>query len=352
MVAFPTGRRGTGSGSSVRVRLVAASLASAVATLASASTGAADAGAGHVPGGVANADRTEVGEPVADAVATTAFVREVAPGHFVHVGHHEDMSAANGGDVATIGFVVGEASVAVIDPGGGSDVARALLGAVRERTSLPISHVVLTHFHPDHVLGAHVILAAADPAVVAHAHHVRAAVQRGAFYTDRYAALTDAGASIATPTLAIEPGTPLALDLGGRVLTVRAHATAHSDNDVSVLDRAAGVLWTGDLVVAGRTPSLDGSLVGWLEALDEIAALDARLIVPGHGEPGPPGPILRAQRGYLGALLDDTRARLAAGERLAEALAAAEAADPGTWRLFELHHPANVTRAWTELEWE
>ena len=35
-----------------------------------------------------------------------------------------------------------------------------------------------------------------------------------------------------------------------------------------------------------------------------------------------------------------------------DAAAAAERADAGGWTLFALQHPTNVTRAWTELEWE
>ena len=294
-------------------------------------------------------------------------VREVAPGHFVHVGRHEDMSLANRGDVANGGFVIGERGVAAIDPGGGASVGRALARALRERSALPLTHVILTHFHPDHVLGARAFVEAAGGTtdrgaggaagesameVVAHASHARAAVQRGAFYLERHAALLDGADALLVPTLEVEPGAPLAIDLGGRALEVRAYPTAHTDNDIVVFERASGTLWAGDLLVAKRTPSLAGELRGWLAVLDELAALAPRLVVFGHGEPGALEAPLEAQRTYLEALLSDVRARLAAGEGLGEALAAAEDAPKGRWALFELHHPANVTRAWTELEWE
>ena len=310
-------------------------------------------------------------------------VREVSPGHFVHVGRHEDMSADNRGDVANGGFVIGERGVAAIDPGGSASVGRALGAALRERSALPLTHVILTHFHPDHVLGARAFVEAAngtssggrsagegvrgeestgtgatgkgasDVEVVAHTTYPRAMVQRGAFYLDRYAALVDDDAgALLVPTLEVVPGTPLMIDLGGRRLEVRAHPTAHTDNDLTVLERSSGTLWAGDLLVAGRTPSLDGDLRGWLAVLGELAALAPRVVVFGHGEPGELGTPLDAQHAYLEALLSDVRARLAAGEGLSDALEAAEGAPPGHWALFELHHPANVTRAWTQLEWE
>ena len=296
------------------------------------------------------------------AGARADHVREVAPGHFVHLGRHEDMTGGNGGDVANGGFVIGERAVAVIDPGGGTATARALMRALRARSDLPITHVVLTHVHPDHTLGA-AVFADADVDVVAHANYARALAQRGAFYRDRFGALIEPGTAWLEPTRELAAGERARIDLGGRTLELRAYPTAHTDNDLSAFDRSSGTLWAGDLVFAERLPALDGSLRGWLEALDAIVALESRLIVPGHGEPGKPAPMLGAQRAYLERLLVDTRARIAAGERLADALAAAEregvaASWPGPgggverWSLFELHHPTNVTRAWTELEWE
>ena len=355
-MAADEGRDGIGrvDGSRERARrLLATIAASALALLPVAATPAdvSDGVSGEVSGDVDGAP----------------FVREVAPGHFVHVGRHEDLSAANRGDVANGGFVIGETGVAVIDPGGSSAVARRLAAALRERTALPVTHVVLTHFHPDHVFGAHVF-AAADgapaPLVVAHARHARAAVQRGAHYLERFPTLLDAAPDAATdrrsggaatlvaPTRTVAAGETLEIDLGNRVLAVHGWPTAHTDNDVSVLDAGAGVLWTGDLLVEGRTPSLDGNLVDWLDVLDALERLGAPLVVPGHGEPGASAVTLAPVRRYLGALLADTRERVAAGGRLAEALAVAERAPASGWVLFALHHPRNVARAWSELEWE
>ena len=57
------------------------------------------------------------------------------------------------------------------------------------------------------------------------------------------------------------------LNLGNRVLTVSAFSTAHTDNDLIVFDQKTKTLWTGDLLFIERTPSLDGSIVGWLDAM-------------------------------------------------------------------------------------
>ena len=50
--------------------------------------------------------------------ALRVAVGEIAPGVFVHQGQIAIQSAANLGDIANAGFVIGEKAVAVIDAGG------------------------------------------------------------------------------------------------------------------------------------------------------------------------------------------------------------------------------------------
>jgi glyoxylase-like metal-dependent hydrolase (beta-lactamase superfamily II) len=120
-----------------------------------------------------------------------------------------------------------------------------------------------------------------------------------------------------------------------------------------VLDEASRALWAGDLVFAGRLPSLDGDLKGWLGALGTLETLPALRVIPGHGPASLPWPQGDAdEKRSLTLLLRDVRAAIAAGRDIDQAVASAARAERGKWALFDAYNGHNVTVAYKELQWE
>jgi len=287
------------------------------------------------------------------ALAEPLAVREVARGSYVHQGPHDEATAGNHGGIANLSFIVGGTAVAVIDSGGSAWQGRRLHEAVRRVTDLPIRYVINTHVHPDHIFGNAAFLAD-GPDFVGHAKLPRAVAARGAYYLEglkqRLGTVSE-GSEVVAPTLTVSDG--LELDLGGRILRLTAYPTAHTDNDLTVLDVQTGTLWTGDLLFRERVPVVDGSLKGWLEAMAALRRVEVRLVVPGHGAPTADWPAaLDRQERYLRLLRDEIRAVIRDGGTMEQAVASVAAAERNAWLLFDDYNPRNVVTAFTELEWE
>lgn len=285
------------------------------------------------------------GEAPLDMIAEDAFVQR---------GAHEPMLPSNLGHVANVGFVIGDDGVAVIDSGGSALHGQALRAAIRNLTDRPIRYVIATHVHPDHLFG-HAAFLEDNPIFVGHGKLPAALDARGAFYLDNlrdeFGELAE-GTEVVRPDLLVED--EMILDLGNRPLLLKAHATAHTDNDLTVLDQVPGVLWAGDLVFMERCPVLDGQLIGWLDVLDNIERIDARTVVPGHGPASARWPYaLSAERRYLARLRDEIRAFIADDGFLEDAVQALPFEDErAEWVLFDQYHGRNVSAAYAELEWE
>src|SRR5579872_1173001 len=260
---------------------------------------------------------------------------EVASGLFVSHGVHAEATPANEGAIANCGFIVGEKGVAVIDTGGCRLWGERLREAIRAVTALPVTTVILTHMHPDHVFGTSAFLGD-QPAVIAHAKLPRALANREESYRRHLMEALGplaAGSDLVMPTAIVADR--MTIDLGGRALFLTAHKTAHTDNDLSVFDQKTSMLWAGDLLFMERIPVLDGSLLGWLEVMEALAMIDAKAVVPGHGPHSAAWPeALQAQRRYLGGLRDGIRALLRQGGTMERAIAEVGQREAPEWLLF------------------
>lgn len=291
---------------------------------------------------------------VPGAEALEVGLSEVAPGIFVHVGQYALVNADNGGDISNAALIVGSSAAAVIDTGGSYLVGKALREAIEKITDKPIRYVINTHMHPDHVLG-NAAFEGLGAEFVGH-YKLRAALAARAdsYLRNARERLGDkgfAGTKIVMPSKLVTD--TLKLDLGGRSLTLKAHPTAHTDNDLTVFDTATGTFFLGDLLFSGHIPTLDGSIVGWLKLIPELKNEKAERAIPGHGPKAMPWPdAILPEQHYLETIARDVRAMIKDGDTLEKALATAGQSERGNWQLFDEHNGMNVTAAFTELEWE
>ena len=291
--------------------------------------------------------------PLAPArAASFAALREIAPGIHVRRGVVEEATRANADAIANAGFIIGGESVLVFDPGGSLADGAQLRTAIQALTPLPIRHVVMSHAHPDHIFGAGAFLED-KPAFVGHARLAAALATRGDYYRERLEAVLGPGAAgpVVMPTLEVTGS--LELDLGGRKVRLTAHPLAHTDNDLTLLDAASGTLFCGDLLFVGRVPALDGSVLGWLQVLEDLKATGAAQAVPGHGPERVDWPAGAADlERYLRTLVLETRVAVRDNIGIEAAVERVGAGERGRWTLFDDYHGRNVTQVYKELEWE
>lgn len=164
-------------------------------------------------------------------------------------------------------WLLGEREVVVVDPGPQSPAHLAAI--LRTAGDAPIIGVWLTHAHPDHAL-------AVGPLVA----------QTGATYAAwPTPAPTYPIADLPAPDRPLAAGDQLHVD--GATWEV-IHAPGHSSDHLCFFRHDDRALLTGDVVIGLGTVVIappDGDLTAYLASLDRLAALDASVILPGHGDP-------------------------------------------------------------------
>jgi quinoprotein relay system zinc metallohydrolase 2 len=297
-----------------------------------------------------------LGPGVASSAAEVSplTVDEIAPGIFVHQGRHVSIEDPARADSANIGFIAGDRCVAVVDTGGSVAMGAALLATVRATTDRPICYVINTHGHFDHVLGNAAFAGLPGVNFVGHSDLAADLTASTDLFLRQFSAELGPNPTadrIVLPTLQIADHEEL--DLGGRVLELQAHATAHTHADLTLYDRETGTLWLGDLLFMERIPALDGSLLGWIDVLERLQRVAASRVVPGHGPTSASWPAAALpEMSYLKSLRDEVRAGISAGAFMEDLMETAGTQQKSQWLLHEFHHGRNVSRAFTELEWE
>lgn len=280
-------------------------------------------------------------------------VTEVAPGVYVHISEHHWPDRTNHGEIANIGFIVGEQCVAVIDSGGSPKQGIALRIAIKQATTKPVCYVINTHVHPDHIYG-NSAFKATGVKFVGHHKLARAMATRAPHYLSKADELLDIRVNddnIIPPNLQVRDS--LTLNLGNRELVLTAHPTAHTDNDLSVYDKTTDTFWLADLVFLEHIPVIDGSIKGWISEMERLEKNHYKLVIPGHGRLIKDWPTsLQPQKNYLLQLTSEIKSMIKQGKTLEYAVENVGMAAKANWQLFDEFNRKNVTMAFAELEWD
>jgi glyoxylase-like metal-dependent hydrolase (beta-lactamase superfamily II) len=220
------------------------------------------------------------------AEARPVKAQQVSPSAWFVQGEAALGTPANRNFISNAGFIVTPAGVVVIDALGSPELAREMLAEIRRITPLPVTHVILTHYHADHVYGLQEFKAA-GARVVAERHALdylnsETATRRLEASRVELAPWIDANTRLVAPDDLVDGTRELVV--GGVRLQVQPVGPAHTPDDMVVYLPSERVLFAGDLVFRGRVPYVGDADSGhWITALDTLLKIDPAIVVPGHG---------------------------------------------------------------------
>ncbi|MGE0554784.1 MAG: MBL fold metallo-hydrolase [Gemmatimonadales bacterium] len=289
--------------------------------------------------------------PVAEGGGGVELTR-VAPGAYAAIRTEPLSLAVNANSL----FIVNQRDVVVVDAQFTREATLENLAALRRVTRLPVSVVINTHWHDDHVAGNQVYRDS-FPQVrfVAHADTRADLIARGRdnrrqqlqfapAAAARFERLLASGLGIdSTPASALERrsvesairiirryvaedsgfretlpdslfSSSLTIERGERRIEIRWLGRGNTRGDAVVFLPRERVVATGDLLVHPIPFGFNSYPSEWIAVLDSVAALRPVALVPGHG------PVMRD----LGYLLQVRRMLAVARDRV---LASAEAGD-------------------------
>jgi glyoxylase-like metal-dependent hydrolase (beta-lactamase superfamily II) len=193
----------------------------------------------------------------------------------------------------TCTYIVGEAKVAIVDPGPGDDSHLSALLAATDGEQ--VETILITHTHRDHSVGVKALRAATGARVIGAAPFT----PRG----DGSTGLDSSHDRDYAPDAILSDGERWQ----GPGYTMEAIATpGHCSNHLCFALLEENALFSGDHVMAWSTSVVappDGSMRAYMASLDTLRGRAETVYWPGHG-----GPVVEPQR-YLRALTHHRRQR-------------------------------------------
>ncbi len=196
-------------------------------------------------------------------------------------------SAENEGFNSNAGFVVTDDGVVVVDALGTPALGNALVGAIRAVTQQPIRRVIITHYHADHFYGVVALKDAgadiwAQKAGLEYLNSGEAERRREQRAKDLFPWVDESMPILQADHWIDESDS---FTMGHVAFEVQHMGPAHSPEDVIVVVPSEGVIFSGDILFAGRIPFVgEADSKRWLERIDRLLALHPKIMITGHGE--------------------------------------------------------------------
>lgn len=259
-------------------------------------------------------------------------------------------SRHNQGYMVNSTAIIGDRGVILVDSGSTDEVGRHLAKAIARITPKPVTHIINTHHHGDHVLGN----VAFKGAEILSSEQCKALVEKtGEEWIQIMEGLIGRKFPNTRPlpaTVTFREESASERSLQGVKILLWVPRGSHTPGDMMVYLPDDKILIGGDILVNTTTPVMrDANVRNWIGALAKVQEFEAETIIPGHG------PLMtKADAAKLHKLLADFYAGVEAGYKKGlsdgEIRATLDLAEWKKLKEYDSNMGANISRAYLEVE--
>jgi glyoxylase-like metal-dependent hydrolase (beta-lactamase superfamily II) len=204
-----------------------------------------------------------------------------------------------------IGIVVGTRATLVVDTGLGPRNGETVAKVAARLSKTSKLFLTTTHFHPEHAAG--------EPGfppgtiLIRNVAQQRELVQHGQEILEQFRSRPQNAALLSNVTLRTPDvvfDIEATVDLGGLTARLLWVGEGHTKGDLVVFVEPDGTLVSGDLVQNKVVPNIagdGGTPSSWLAALDKLAQLNVRHVLPDHSPVGD-GSLIAGERTFISDL--------------------------------------------------
>lgn len=189
----------------------------------------------------------------------------------------------NEGYMVNSTVIIGDHGVILIDTGFNDEIGKHIGQAIAKLTPRPVTHIINTHHHGDHSLGN----SAFPGAQVLSSKKCKELIENTGYeWIDIIQNVLERKFPNTKPVPASVTFADGSIErmIDGIKLRFIVPQGSHTPGDLLVVLPDEKILIAGDILVQHMAPSFrDAHVKHWISTLDQIAAMDIKTIVPGHG---------------------------------------------------------------------
>jgi glyoxylase-like metal-dependent hydrolase (beta-lactamase superfamily II) len=248
-------------------------------------------------------------------------IEKVADGVYTSIGQTSPGSYENSGHNNNLGFVIGDKSVLVWNASSSYLLAKAFHEEIKKLTDKPVKYVVLENSQGHAMLGSN-YWKEQGATIVAQEIAKQEIIDMGESILKRYERTQRdkiLGTKIVLPDITFKEN--YTMDLGNRIVEAKYFGYAHEHSDIAIWLPKEKILFAGDLAFNQRLlPIFEITETDkWLEAWEGVESLNAKIVVPGHGDTTDMATVRKYTQGYVSYLREKVLEVIDNGDGLNEA---------------------------------